>query len=121
MPHAHEMRKSQAAALVQGLRVVCLYLGEDLWHGRLLPKAADASVFVWDTVTPDGGVYWEDYRKSEHIKDIRLVALAGGRPAGVTGKIYPFTFVPSASQMADLAEGSAGCLQLHPCLCSFPR
>ena len=95
------MRKSQAAALVQGRRILCLYHGEDLWHERLLLKAADASGFVWVIVTPDCDVYWEDYRKSEDIKDIRLVPLAGGRPAGVTGKIYPFTFVPSPTQLAD--------------------
>ncbi len=97
----HEMRKSLAASLVQGLWVACLSLGEDLWRERLLLMTADASVFVWVADPSEGGVYWEDYQKSEHIKDLRLVALAGGGRAGVTGKTYPGVFVPSSSRPGD--------------------
>ncbi len=95
------MRKSLAASLVQGLWVACLSLGEDLWRERLLLMAADASVFVWVADPSEGGVYWEDYQNSEHIKDLRLVGLTGGGRAGATGKTYPAVFVPSSSRPGD--------------------
>ena len=99
LPPSMVLTHCQRSALVVGRRILCLYAGERLWHERLLLLAVDAPKAIWTIVTPDGDVYVEEYEHAD-VEAIRVVPLAGGKPAGLTGPIYPFRSPPTAVDKA---------------------
>ena len=64
------MKPSQRAGLIVGRRILCLYVGEALWHERLLLAQADETGNCWAIVTPDGDICTEDYAAIEDAKEI---------------------------------------------------
>ena len=92
------MRPSQTSAFTTGRRVLCQYLGDTLWHERLLLGRVDEAGFVWAIATPDGDVYIEDFQND--VAAVRIQPMSGGRPQGLVGPIYPFRAAPTARELA---------------------
>ena len=87
--------------MIAGRRLLCLYVGEALWHERLLLKKCGPRAGVWAVVSPEGDVYVEEYGDTSCFRAIRMVPVNGGRPSGVTGKIHPFRGAPPAAQLGE--------------------
>ncbi len=95
-------------------RVLCLYAGERtrLWHERLLLGKIEGPGCQWVICTPDADIYIEDF-DGEDFADVRVVPIAGGRPSGLVGTIYPFLTVPTAALRAKWTKEAKSVADAH--------
>ncbi len=97
---------------MKGRRILCRYDGDPKWHERLLLGQFDHDGYIWVIATPDGDVHAEDYKND--VTDVRVVPLAGGRPSGLIGPIYPFRSPPTAAERAAFNREAVEILKSSP-------
>ena len=78
--------------MTKGRRILCRYVGDPMWHERVLVGQVGSDPGALCIVTLDKDVYVENYKGSD-CAEVRTVPAGGGRPSGLTGKIHPFSFV----------------------------
>ena len=100
-------------ALAAGSEVLVRYAvrGQEEWHARILLAAVgEQDGHDWHiAMTPDGGIYAEDYgAQSTDVRAVRGRAGPGIVPYGVPGgRIYDFGGRPSSAEGFPLSEHAA--------------
>ena len=87
-----------------GMTVFVRYVGDDLWHERLLLARVGTSLNVWVICTPDNDLYTESFGNSnDDVDGFRFGTPANVLPPGVPpGRAYRFNVLPTGAALAHL-------------------
>lgn len=85
-----------------GRRILVGYVGEELWHERLLLARVPGKPSHWVILTPDDDMYIEDLRA---CAGVRVVPVEGGLPRGVSvGTCYRFAADFEGEELGNLKK-----------------